>query len=81
MTNIDITDNMNERHSRTIDMDDIGRDGIKRLAAATVAVVGAGALGGAVSVALTAAGVGHLRIIDFDRVALQPAATDCLYHR
>ena len=70
MTNIDITDNMNERHSRTIDMDDIGRDGIKRLAAATVAVVGAGALGGAVSVALTAAGVGHLRIIDFDRVEL-----------
>lgn len=51
-------------------MDDIGRDGIRRLADATVGIVGAGALGGAVSVALTAAGVGHLRIIDFDRVEL-----------
>lgn len=70
MTNIDITDDMAERHSRTMDMDDIGSKGLRRLTAATVAIVGAGALGGAVSVALTAAGVGHLRIIDFDRVEL-----------
>ncbi len=70
MTNIDITEDLTERHSRTMAMDDIGREGIQRLTAATVAVVGAGALGGAVSVALTAAGVGHLRIIDFDRVEL-----------
>lgn len=56
------------RHSRTIAVDDIGVDGIQRLQNATVAVIGAGALGGAIAIALTAAGVGHLRIVDFDKV-------------
>lgn len=70
MEDILLTDEMAERHSRTMAMDDIGNDGIQRLAAATVGVVGAGALGGAVAISLTAAGVGHLRIIDSDRVEL-----------
>ena len=70
MTDKYITDEMAERHSRTMAMEDVGEAGIGRLSRSTVAVIGAGALGGAVAVALTAAGVGHLRVIDFDRVEL-----------
>lgn len=70
MTDTYFTDDMAERHSRTMAVDDIGLEGIQRLVGAMVGIVGAGALGGAVAVALAAAGVGRLRIIDFDRVEL-----------
>ena len=70
MTDTCFTDDMAERHSRTMAVDDIGLEGIQRLVGAMVGIVGAGALGGAVAVALAAAGVGRLRIIDFDCVEL-----------
>lgn len=55
-----------ERYSRQTRFAGVGAEGQRRLAAASVAVVGCGALGGAVAVALARAGVGHLRLVDRD---------------
>ena len=59
---------MSDRYSRQIVLPEVGEGGQARLAAATVAVVGAGGLGSAVLEYLTAAGVGRLVIVDHDRV-------------
>ena len=46
----------------------IGGDGLARLAAARVAIFGAGAVGAFAIEALARSGVGYLRIVDFDEV-------------
>ncbi|MFM8704440.1 MAG: HesA/MoeB/ThiF family protein, partial [Planctomycetia bacterium] len=55
-----------DRYSRQIRYAPLGVAGQSRLAAARVAVVGTGALGGVVAMALVRAGVGMLRLIDRD---------------
>lgn len=45
----------------------LGDEGIKNLQAATVMVVGLGAVGGYALEALARAGVGHLQLVDFDK--------------
>ncbi|MFM9011842.1 MAG: ThiF family adenylyltransferase, partial [Planctomycetota bacterium] len=55
-----------ERYSRQTRFAPLGPEGQARLAAARVAVVGCGALGSVVAMALTRAGVGFLRLIDRD---------------
>jgi len=57
---------MNERYSRQILFDPIGREGQERLLASRVLVVGCGALGTAHAEALARAGVGRLRLVDRD---------------
>src|SRR5437764_7778080 len=57
-----------ERYSRQILFAPIGSEGQRRLAGATVAIVGCGATGSAVAALLARAGVGRLRIIDRDYV-------------
>ena len=59
----------NERYSRQTVLPEVGEAGQARLAAASVAVVGAGGLGCAVLPYLAAAGVGRLTVVDHDRVA------------
>ena len=55
-----------DRYSRQVRFGPVGAEGQSRLAAAGVAVVGCGALGSVVAMALVRAGVGRLRIIDRD---------------
>lgn len=55
-----------DRYSRQVRFAPIGTAGQERLAAAYVALVGCGALGGVVAMALVRAGVGRIRIIDRD---------------
>ena len=59
-----------ERFNKHLLLREIGVKGQKRIKAARVAVVGAGALGSPVIQYLAAAGVGTLKIIDFDAVSL-----------
>lgn len=59
---------VSNRYSRQIVLPEVGAGGQARLAAASVAVVGAGGLGCAVLEYLTAAGVGRLTIVDHDTV-------------
>lgn len=58
-----------ERYSRHLLLPEFGRRGQERLKESSVLVVGAGALGAPVILYLAAAGVGHIRIVDPDRVA------------
>lgn len=57
-----------ERYSRQERFYGIGAEGQRRLAQARLAVVGCGALGGAIAPLLARAGVGFLRLIDRDLV-------------
>lgn len=57
-----------ERYARQLRLPQVGAEGQARLAAARVAVIGAGGLGAPASLYLAAAGVGTLTLIDDDRV-------------
>jgi molybdopterin/thiamine biosynthesis adenylyltransferase/rhodanese-related sulfurtransferase len=57
-----------DRYSRQTILPDVGAAGQERLRSASVLVIGAGGLGSAVLQYLCAAGVGHLIIVDHDRV-------------
>ncbi len=59
---------MNERYSRQILFDPIGKDGQEKLRNSRVLLVGCGALGAAHAETLARAGVGYLRIVDRDFV-------------
>ncbi len=58
------------RYSRQIMLPEIDVAGQERLLQARVIIIGLGGLGSAASVYLAAAGVGHLVLIDYDRVEL-----------
>ncbi|MCB0803113.1 MAG: HesA/MoeB/ThiF family protein [Flavobacteriales bacterium] len=57
-----------ERYSRHILMSEIGIEGQEKLKKASVLVIGAGGLGCPVLQYLTAAGIGTIGVIDFDKV-------------
>jgi len=57
-----------ERYSRHLLLPQIGECGQRRLQKASVLILGAGGLGAPAAFYLAAAGVGHLRIVDFDLV-------------
>src|ERR1700690_328402 len=59
-----------DRYSRQILFQGLGEQGQQRLLDARVVVVGCGALGSFQAGALARAGIGHLRIIDRDYLAL-----------
>jgi adenylyltransferase/sulfurtransferase len=68
-----------ERYSRQIRFAPIGLAGQQRLAAATVLVVGCGALGTAILDQVVRAGVGTVRLIDRDFVEPSNLQRQCLY--
>jgi molybdopterin/thiamine biosynthesis adenylyltransferase/rhodanese-related sulfurtransferase len=57
-----------ERYARQMLLPQVGEPGQAKLAAARVAVIGAGGLGAPALLYLAAAGVGHITLIDDDRV-------------
>ena len=59
---------MDERYSRQILFEGIGKEGQERLSRSRVLIVGCGALGSAQAESLARAGVGKLRIVDRDFV-------------
>ena len=74
-----LTDDELDRYARHIVLPQVGGAGQLRLKAARVAIVGAGGIGAAVIPALAGAGVGHLTIIDGDRVDLSNLQRQPLY--
>lgn len=59
-----------ERYKKHLQLTQVGSSGQEKLKQASVLVVGAGGLGSPVLMYLTGAGVGHIGIIDSDRLAL-----------
>lgn len=57
-----------DRHRRHILLKEIGGPGVQRLRAASVSIIGAGALGGPCALYLAAAGIGHIELWDDDTV-------------
>ena len=57
-----------QRYNRHISLNEIGESGQEKLKQARVLVIGAGGLGSPVLLYLAAAGIGHIGIVDFDRV-------------
>jgi adenylyltransferase/sulfurtransferase len=58
------------RYSRQMMLPEIDAEGQQRLADAHVLIIGMGGLGSSSSIYLTAAGIGHLILVDFDKVNL-----------
>src|SRR5690348_16303538 len=56
------------RYSRHLIMPEVGIEGQEKLCAASVLLIGAGGLGSPLATYLSAAGVGHLGLVDFDKV-------------
>jgi molybdopterin-synthase adenylyltransferase len=68
-----------ERYARHLVLREIGGPGQQALKAAHVAIVGAGGLGAPAALYLAAAGVGRIRLIDPDVVALSNLQRQILY--
>ncbi len=68
-----------ERFGRHLLLKDIGVKGQKRIKAARVVVAGAGALGSPVIQYLAAAGVGTIKVVDFDDVSLENLQSQVLH--
>jgi len=59
-----------ERYDRQIMIGEIGQEGQEKLKRSRVAIAGAGGLGSPIAIYLTAAGIGMIRMIDHEQVAL-----------
>ena len=67
------------RYSRQLAIPDFGEEGQRKLKSAHVVIAGIGGLGCASATYLTAAGVGHITIVDFDIVELSDLNRQILY--
>jgi len=65
-----LTPNERERYDRQIMIGEIGQNGQEKLKRSRVIIAGAGGLGSSIAIYLTAAGIGMIRMIDHDQVAL-----------
>jgi len=66
-----LTEEESRRYRRQMALPEIGVEGQRRLSAGRVVVAGLGGLGSIAAYYLAAAGVGYLKLIDRDRVALE----------
>jgi adenylyltransferase/sulfurtransferase len=76
---VSLSDAQLDRYARHIVLKEIGGEGQRRLLQARIAVVGAGGIGSPAIQYLAAAGIGAIRLIDDDRVALDNLQRQILF--
>ncbi|GAK32204.1 adenylyltransferase and sulfurtransferase MOCS3 [alpha proteobacterium Q-1] len=76
---MELSDQQLERYARHIILHDVGGSGQRCLLASRVLLIGAGGIGSPAALYLAAAGVGHLGILDDDRVSLSNLQRQILY--
>ncbi|HEU5046834.1 MAG TPA: HesA/MoeB/ThiF family protein [Rickettsiales bacterium] len=74
-----LTDNQLRRYARNISLPGVGKEGQEKLLAAQVLVIGAGGLGAPVLAYLASSGVGHIGIVEDDRVELSNLQRQILF--
>ena len=74
-----LTDAQLDRYARHIVLREIGGEGQRKLLAAKVAIIGAGGIGTPAIQYLAAAGIGVLRVIDYDVVSLDNLQRQTLF--
>jgi molybdopterin-synthase adenylyltransferase len=74
-----LTDAQLDRYARHIVLKEIGGAGQEKLRAARVLVIGAGGIGSPVLHYLAAAGIGHIKVVDDDRVSLSNLQRQVLF--
>jgi len=67
------------RYSRQLSLPEIESEGQQKLKGASALIVGVGGLGSSAALYLTAAGVGHIGLVDFDVVELSNLQRQILY--
>jgi adenylyltransferase/sulfurtransferase len=67
---MDLSKDELNRYARHLTLPEVGREGQKKLRAASVLCIGAGGLGSPIALYLAAAGIGRLGMVDFDTVEL-----------
>jgi molybdopterin/thiamine biosynthesis adenylyltransferase len=67
------------RYNRQLIIPDFGEEGQRKLKGSRIVIAGVGGLGCASATYLTAAGVGHITIVDFDSVELSDLNRQTLY--
>lgn len=65
-----LTPSERERYDRQIMIEEIGQEGQEKLKRARIVIAGTGGLGSPIAIYLAAAGIGMIRLIDHDQVAL-----------
>jgi len=76
---VSFTDEQLDRYARHIVLKEVGGEGQRRLLESRIAVIGAGGIGSPLIQYLAAAGVGRLRIIDDDQIALSNLQRQVLF--
>ena len=74
-----LTDDQKRRYARHLVLPEVGEAGQEKLLAASVLVIGAGGLGSSALMALAAAGVGRLGVVEHDRVELSNLQRQAMY--
>jgi molybdopterin/thiamine biosynthesis adenylyltransferase len=74
-----LTDDQKRRYARHLVLPEVGEAGQEKLLASSALVIGAGGLGSSALMALAAAGVGRLGIIEHDRLELSNLQRQVMY--